>query len=134
MHYVSVYFLLSKISQISVIDLQFNYVLLGNVIQPSYFYFVTDVFCIWGIFKSLLNLLQYCICFMFWFLVRRHVESSSLTRDPTHSPSLKGEVLTSGLPESPQHFQMLRILLVHHLLSPGEYSMHILSKHICYRH
>ena len=32
-------------------------------------------FLIWTVLKSLLNLLQYCLCFMFGFLASRHVES-----------------------------------------------------------
>ena len=31
------------------------------------------VFFFAPLFKSLLNLLQYCFCFMFWFLILRHV-------------------------------------------------------------
>ena len=68
MHYV--YFLLSKylrISQISVIDLQFDYVIIGNMIQPSYFYFVTDVFCIWTIFKVFIEFIT--ILHLFYVLV-----------------------------------------------------------------
>ena len=39
---------------------------------------------------SLLNLLQYCLCFV--YLATRHVA----TRDGIHSPALKGKVLSTG--------------------------------------
>ena len=57
--------------------------------------------------KSLLNLLQYCSCFTFWFFGLLcfgfwswgRWDFSSLTRDWTGtSPLLEGEVLTMGLP------------------------------------
>ena len=37
-------------------------------------------------FNSLLNLLQYCFCFMLWFYGQRIWNLSSLTRDQTHTP------------------------------------------------
>ena len=46
--------------------------------------------------KSLLNLLQYCFCFMFGR--EAGGDLSSLTRDWTPTPALEGEVLTTGLP------------------------------------
>ena len=40
------------------------------------FFFRFFSFLMWAIFvKSLLNLLQYCFCFMFWFFGARHVGS-----------------------------------------------------------
>ena len=54
----------------------------------------------WTILKVLLNLLQYCFCFMFWFLVR---EACGILAAPPGvkpaSPALEGEVLTTGSPE-----------------------------------
>ena len=52
-----------------------------------------------GSFLSLLNLLQYCFRFIFWFLVWKHVESllpnQGLNLQP---PVLEGEVLTTRPP------------------------------------
>ena len=56
----------------------------------------------WTILKSLLNLLQYCFSFMFWFFgpgacgilaPRPGIELAS--------PALEGEVLTTGQPGKP---------------------------------
>ena len=47
----------------------------------------SDFYSLLWLFKSLLNLLQYCFCFMFLFLWPRGMwDLSSLTRDRTHSP------------------------------------------------
>ena len=44
--------------------------------NPSLSFFLKTFFDVDHFFlKSLLNLLQYCFCFMFWFLARRHVGS-----------------------------------------------------------
>ena len=50
-------------------------------------------------FKSVLNLLQYGFCYMFWFEATRHVASLFLNQgsNPT-SPALEGEVPATGLP------------------------------------
>ena len=49
--------------------------------------------------KSLLNLLQYCFCFVFWFFGREAcgilAPQSGVEPAP---PALEGEVLTTGLP------------------------------------
>ena len=51
-------------------------------------------------FKSLLNLFQYCFCFMFWFFV---CEACGILApkpgiEPA-PPALEGEILTAGPPE-----------------------------------
>ena len=54
----------------------------------------------YGLFlKSVLNLLQYCFCFMFWFFGREACEILALWPgvEPT-ALALEGEVLTTGLP------------------------------------
>ena len=56
----------------------------------------------WTIFKSLLNLLPSCFCFMFWFFWPQGMwDLTSLTRDGTHTPC-EGEVLTTGPPGKSQ--------------------------------
>ena len=53
----------------------------------------------WTILKSLLNLLQYCFCFMFWFFV--HEACGILAPQPGIEPTpaaLEGEVLTTVPP------------------------------------
>ena len=60
-------------------------------------------------FKSLLNLFQYCFCFMFWFLV---CEAYGILAPPPGIepalPALEGEILTAGPPEkSPSVFVCL---------------------------
>ena len=65
------------------------------------FYFFLRFFFVWcGPFlKSLLNLLQYCFCFM--FLVFGHKACGILAPRPgiePTPPALDGEVLTTGLP------------------------------------
>ena len=56
--------------------------------------------------KSLLNLLQYCFCFVFWFF--GHQACGILAPRPgikPASPALEGEVLNTGLPgKSPGSF------------------------------
>ena len=51
----------------------------------------------WTILKVLLNLLQYCFCFLFWFFVR---EACGILAAPPGikpaPPALAGEVLTTG--------------------------------------
>ena len=51
------------------------------------------------LFKSLLNLLQYCFCFMFWFFGHEACVILALQRgiEPI-PPALEGEVLTTGQP------------------------------------
>ena len=56
----------------------------------------------WTILKSLLNLLQYSFCFVFWFL--GHEACGVLAPWPgieTSPPTLEGEVLATGLQEKP---------------------------------
>ena len=56
-------------------------------------------FLTWFIFQSLLNLLQYCFCFMFWFFGHeaRGIMAPRPRTEPT-APALEGEVLTNGQP------------------------------------
>ena len=63
--------------------------------------------------KSLLNFLQYCFYFMFWFFWPWGMQDlSSLTRDWTHTPFIEGEVLTN---------RPLGKSLAHILISQTEY-------------
>ena len=50
-------------------------------------------------YKSFLNLLQYCFCFMFWFFGPEAcgILAPQPGIEPTH-PALEGEVLTTGPP------------------------------------
>ena len=51
--------------------------------------------------KFLLNLLQYCFCFMFWGVFFGHKACGILDPQPgmePPSPALEGEVLTTGPP------------------------------------
>ena len=54
--------------------------------------------CVGGgcILKSLLNLLQYCFCFM--FLLFGPEASGNLAHQPGFEPALEGKVLSAGLP------------------------------------
>ena len=57
------------------------------------------IFLMWTDLKSLLNLLQYCFCIMFWFF--GHEACGILAPRPGIEPSpsaLEGEVLTTGPP------------------------------------
>ena len=55
------------------------------------------------IFKSLLNLLQYCSCFLFWSSGQeaRGILGPWSGIEPT-PPALEGEILTTGLPRNPK--------------------------------
>ena len=67
-----------------------------------FFFFFKNFFFWCGPFlKSLLNLLQYCFCLMFWFFGRE--ACGMLAPQPELNPSfaLEGEGLTSGLPGKP---------------------------------
>ena len=62
-------------------------------------FFFKDFFWCWLFLKSLLNLLQYCFCFLFWFFGRK--ACGILAPRPGIEPSpppLEGEVLTAGPP------------------------------------
>ena len=63
-------------------------------------YFWVSFFLIWTILKKfLMNLLQHCFCFMFWFFGHEAcgILAPWLEIQPTH-PALVGKVLTTGLP------------------------------------
>ena len=52
--------------------------------------------------KSLLNSLQYCLCFMFWFFGQEACRILASWPGIEPAPSaLEGEVLTTGLPGKP---------------------------------
>ena len=77
--------------------------LTSRVCVPLWFlvFYFKDFFFFWcgPSLKSLLNLLQYCLCFMFWCFGR---EACGILVpwpgiEPT-PPALEGEVLTTGLP------------------------------------
>lgn len=55
----------------------------------------------WTTFKSLLNLLPYCFCLMFFiFWPQGMWDVSSLTRDRTYTPSFRRWCLNQGSPHS----------------------------------
>ena len=58
----------------------------------------------WTILKSLLNVLQYCFCLLFWFFGREVCGVLAVWPGIEPEPhALKDEVLTTGLPGKP-HF------------------------------
>ena len=65
--------------------------------QPHFFFF-------FSFFKSLLNLLQYCFCFMFWFFGHEAcgIFAPQPGIEPT-PPALEGEVLTARPPGKSLH-------------------------------
>ena len=67
--------------------------------------------------KSLLNLLQYCFCFMFWFFGREGcgILAPRQGIEPI-PPALKGEVLTTGPPGKSLSPSVLTQALVNYLL------------------
>ena len=70
----------------------------NNLVQVNFF-FSCGIF-----FKSLLNLLQYCFCFMCWFF--GHEACGILAPWPGNElapPALEGEVLTTGWPGKSQY-------------------------------
>jgi len=59
--------------------------------------FLKDFFDVDHVFKSLLDLLQYCFCFMFCFFWPQIMwDHSSLTRDRTHTPSTGKQSVNHG--------------------------------------
>ena len=65
-----------------------------------FLFFFLRFFLTWTIFKmSLLNLLQYCFCFMFWsfFYKACRILAPRPGIEPK-PPALEGETLTTGLP------------------------------------
>ena len=60
------------------------------------------VFLMWTPLKALLNLLQYCLCFMFWLFAQ---EACGILAPPPGMelvpPALEGEVLITGHQGSP---------------------------------
>ena len=69
--------------------------------------------------KSLLSLLQYCFCFMFWFL--GHEVCGNLTPWPGIKPTplaLEGEALTTGLP----------VKSLYHILLMAKFNFFFLSR------
>ena len=70
-----------------------------NLSVVTFFFFLRFFFWYGPVLESLLNLLQYCFCFMFWFFGR---EACGLLApwpgiEPARS-ALEGEVLTTGPP------------------------------------
>ena len=71
----------------------------GFCLLDLYFFFFFKIFCCGPFLKSLLNLLQQCFCFMFWFL--GPTAHGILTPWPWIKPTvpaLESEVLTTGPP------------------------------------
>ena len=60
----------------------------------KFYLFFLKIFLCEPFLKSLLNLLQYCFCFMFWFFWPWDMwDLSSLTRDQTHTPCIRRQSL-----------------------------------------
>ena len=89
-------------------------------VSPSvdffYYIFLSFLFFFWcGPFlKSLLNLLQYCFCFMFWFFDHEAGRIfSSLTRDQTCTPCIGRQTLNHWTTrEVPIYYIFLVLFLV----------------------
>ena len=87
----------------------------------------TCCFFLFFFFKSLLNFLQYCFCFMFWFFGRE--ACGTLVPWPgikPAPPALEGEVLTTGLPGKSQHLLFLIFLIIVILISVRWYLIVVL--------
>ena len=71
----------------------------GDYFIYKYIFFAFKDFFMWTIFKVLLNLIQYCFCFMFLFFgcVACGI-SAPQSRIKPRPPVLEGKVLTTGLP------------------------------------
>ena len=77
------------------------YPLVKSPFSFNYLFIIKKTFFLrWGPFlKFLLNLLQYCFCFMFWFFGRETCEILAPWPGIKPSPpALEGEVLTTGPP------------------------------------
>ena len=80
------------------------------------FYFIIYLLCIFDVdhfFKSLLNLLQHCFCFMFWFfgLKACGILAPRPGIDPA-PPALESKVLTTGPPgKSPNSILSVDIIM-----------------------
>ena len=84
---------------------------LKNLKTPLFLIFLKDFFMV-HFLKSLLNVLQYCFGFMFWFF--SHEACRILAPCPgieLPSPALGGEVLTTGPPGKSHKFYLLLIYL-----------------------
>ena len=90
-----------------------------------FFFFFLKIFWCGPFLKFLLNLLQYCFCFMFWFFgpEARGILAPLPGIEPT-PPALEGEVLTTGQPGKSQSifFQsylwaQMKLLLLYYELS-----------------
>ena len=86
------------------------------------FFFSSFFFLRCGPFlKSILNLLQYCFCFLcFGFLAERHVGFSLPDEGSTHTPALEGEVFNHWTARevpvtTPGYFLMRQLAMRHRL-------------------
>ena len=68
--------------------------------------------------KSLLNLLQYCFCFMFWFLATRHVGSQLLDQGSTRAPCTGRQSLNHWITREVADFIILLHRLERHVSFP----------------
>ena len=77
------------------------------------FFFLLRFFWCGQFLKSLLNLLQYCFCFMFWFFGRQ--ACNILTPWPgikPTPPALEDKVLTTGPPGKSHSYRFLMIFFI----------------------
>ena len=83
----------------------------------SFFFFFFKIFCVCGPFlKSLLNLLQYCFCLLFWFFGRE--ACGMLTPRPgiePNPPALEGKALTTGFPGKPPPKGFLWLIFINQM-------------------
>ena len=90
-----------------------------RVSAPSVLIILLDFyFLMWTVFKSLLNLLPYCFCFM--FCLSDHKSCGILapqSRLELTSPALEGQVLTTGLPGTSHLFILFFFYSHHHCCS-----------------
>ena len=90
------------------------------------FFLIFFFFLMWTIFKVVLNLLQYCLCFMFWFFGHKAcgILFPRSGIEPTTS-AFEGKVLTTRLPEKFPHvvlllfFNVYLFICLHQVLVAG---------------
>ena len=74
--------------------LYLNIILNDLIIDCLFIYFCIYLFSMWTILKSLLNLLQYCFCLMFWFFGHKVCWLlAPWSENKPISPALDGKVL-----------------------------------------
>ena len=85
---------------------------ISNILNESW---ILTEHCLFVCFKPLLNLSQYCFCFMFWSFDREACEILDPPL-PEIKPTSPAEVLATGLPEKPliDYFKISKLHSCHH--------------------